>query len=232
MKLSHLVVGLFCSVTSLSALAHPHDAELKHGWTELPLARQTYCYEQQDFWNGEQGIKNLACKAAYIKGKEVSPDNPAYPFQQRNEFSALVKDYENFEAVKAVVKDGTLCAAGDSRKAGMDVVSADWHREPLAKNEDGTFAFRFKATATHDPSFWQIFVSKAGYDSAKKALAWADLEKIGEFRDVKPDDHGVYHLKVSYPKDRTGSAVIYTRWQRMDPAGEGFYNCSDVTLLR
>lgn len=230
MKLPYLLAGLICSVTTLPTLAHPPKADPMHGWTAQPLARQTYCYDQQDFWNGEQGIKNPACKAAYIKSKEVSPDNPAYPFQQRNEFSALVKDYENLDAVKAVIKDGTLCAAGDPRKAGMDVVSKDWHREPLAKQEDGTFAVQFKATATHDPSFWQIFVSKPGYDAAKTALAWGDLEKIGEFRDIKPDPQGVYHLKVSYPKDRHGPAVIYTRWQRIDPAGEGFYNCSDVTL--
>lgn len=32
------------------------------------------------------------------------------------------------------------------------------------------------------------------------------------------------------PADRSGDAILYTRWQRNDVVGEGFYNCSDITL--
>ena len=37
-------------------------------------------------------------------------------------------------------------------------------------------------------------------------------------------------MQVTFPTDRSGDAILYTRWQRIDVAGEGFYNCSDITL--
>ena len=39
-------------------------------------------------------------------------------------------------------------------------------------------------------------------------------------------------MKVTIPQDRVGDAILYTRWQRNDVVGEGFYNCSDITIVR
>ncbi|MFM2666652.1 carbohydrate-binding protein [Vibrio mediterranei] len=37
-------------------------------------------------------------------------------------------------------------------------------------------------------------------------------------------------MNVDIPSDRSGDAILFTRWQRIDTAGEGFYNCSDITI--
>ena len=39
-----------------------------------------------------------------------------------------------------------------------------------------------------------------------------------------------YVFDVAIPDGRTGNAVLYTRWQRTDAAGEGFYSCSAITI--
>lgn len=38
-------------------------------------------------------------------------------------------------------------------------------------------------------------------------------------------------MMIPFPTDRSGEATLYTRWQREDIAGEGFYNCSDINIL-
>lgn len=37
-------------------------------------------------------------------------------------------------------------------------------------------------------------------------------------------------MPVTIPNDRVGDATLLVRWQRIDPVGEGFYNCSDITI--
>ncbi|MCV5901510.1 lytic polysaccharide monooxygenase, partial [Escherichia coli] len=63
-----------------------------------------------------------------------------------------------------------------------------------------------------------------------KPLTWSDLELIDTAGDVYVDAEKRYRIHVTFPADRSGDAVLYTRWQRIDVAGEGFYNCSDITL--
>ncbi|MCG6282520.1 lytic polysaccharide monooxygenase, partial [Vibrio diabolicus] len=48
--------------------------------------------------------------------------------------------------------------------------------------------------------------------------------------DIFVDEQKRYRMKVTFPADRSGDAILYTRWQRIDVVGEGFYNCSDITL--
>ncbi len=46
-----------------------------------------------------------------------------------------------------------------------------------------------------------------------------------------PAQAGYYELDVPLPANRSGKAVLYTRWQRVDVVGEGFYNCSDINFV-
>lgn len=56
------------------------------------------------------------------------------------------------------------------------------------------------------------------------------MELLKRF-DIASGDSSVRHtVNVTIPEDRTGTAVIFTRWQRIDAVGEGFYNCSDVNI--
>ncbi|TQO83037.1 Spindolin [Vibrio cholerae] len=191
-----------------------------HGWVEFPSARQNTCYLDGGFW--DNAIPNQACQAAY----DVSG---AFPFVQRNEISANVQKYRDMAAVKAVVKDGELCSAGDKAKAGLNVPSAHWQKTGITLDANGQIEVVFHAATPHNPSYWQFYLSKATYDHTKP-LTWDDLALVGSSDDVAAGSDKKYRFKVTLPQDRSGDAILYTRWQRVDAGGEGFYNCSDITF--
>ncbi|WP_269082404.1 lytic polysaccharide monooxygenase [Thalassomonas viridans] len=95
---------------------------------------------------------------------------------------------------------------------------------------------RFRATTPHNPSFWQFYLTRPGFDPESQVISWADLERVQEHGDIEvtkdSDGKSYYHMAVHIPPERSGRAVLYTRWQRNDIAGEGFYNCSDIEIKR
>lgn len=202
------------AIAMLSALPTAVNA---HGWTEFPSARQNTCFEQGGIWSGTP--PNAACAQA----KDISGP---YPFVQRNEFSKNVTDYNNISEVKAAIPDGTLCYANDPQKKGMGTPHTAWTRTELTP---GTFEFVFNATATHNPSFWEFYLTKPEADLSK-ALAWDDLDLIQTEDNVPADSNNKYRINVTIPSNRSGDAILFVRWQRIDAAGEGFYNCSDITI--
>nr|WP_086941160.1 lytic polysaccharide monooxygenase [Thaumasiovibrio occultus] len=207
---------LALAATSLYFLIPAMDAQA-HGWSEFPEARQSICYEQGGLWSGSP--PNAACAQA----KDISGQ---YPFIQRSEFAINISDYNNMDAVRAAVPDGTLCYANDKQKAGMGAPHTGWTRTEVSA---GTFEYIFNAVAPHNPSFWQFYLTKPNADLSK-ALAWSDVELIQENGDV-PVVNGKYRIDVTIPTDRQGDAILFVRWQRDDAAGEGFYNCSDITIV-
>ena len=191
-----------------------------HGWVEFPSARQNTCYLDGGFWTDE--IPNQACQAAFDQ-------SGAYPFVQRSEVAANVANYRDMEHVKAVVRDGELCSAGDSAKKGLNIPSPNWQRTNVNLDENNQIELVFFGHAPHNPSYWEFYLSKPTYD-ASKPLNWDDIELIDTAGNVFVDAEKRYRMKVTFPADRSGDAILYTRWQRIDVAGEGFYNCSDITL--
>ena len=196
-----------------------------HGYVDYPKARQQICKDDGGYWwpADGSGIPNSACRAAYQQ-------SGGYMLTQHHEFSANVADYRNMAAVQAVVSDGSLCAGGDSRKSGMDIPSPHWQRTSINLAQSNEITLRFRATTPHNPSYWQIYLSKPGFDSASETLSWNQLQLIHQQNDVNAEA-GYYNLNVQLPADRSGPAVLYTRWQRVDVVGEGFYNCSDIELV-
>jgi predicted carbohydrate-binding protein with CBM5 and CBM33 domain len=196
-----------------------------HGYVDYPKARQQICKDDGGYWwpADGSGIPNSACRAAYQQ-------SGGYMLTQHHEFSANVADYRNMAAVQAVVTDGSLCAGGDSRKSGMDIPSTDWQRTSINLTQSNEITLRFRATTPHNPSFWQIYISKPGFDSARETLSWNQLQLIHQQNDVSAEA-GYYNLNVQLAADRNGPALLYTRWQRVDVVGEGFYNCSDIELV-
>ncbi|MEF1172941.1 lytic polysaccharide monooxygenase [Vibrio sinaloensis] len=191
-----------------------------HGWVEFPNARQNICYEDGGFWTNE--IPNSACQAAFN-------ESGAYPFVQRSEVAANVPNYRDMAHVKAIVPDGQLCSAGDAAKKGLSIPSTHWQRTNVNPDENNQIELVFFGKAPHNPSYWEFYLTKPGYDETQP-LTWDDLELIDTAGDVPVDAEKRYRMKVTFPADRTGDAILYTRWQRIDVAGEGFYNCSDITL--
>lgn len=196
-----------------------------HGYVDYPKARQQMCKDDGGYWwpADGSGIANLACRSAYQK-------SGGYALTQHHEYSTNVPDYGNMTAVKAGIKDGLLCAGGDQRKAGMDLPSPHWQSTLIDVKTTPTLKVRFRATTPHNPSFWQFYLSNPDYDSATTALNWDKLTLIHQQNDVLAQS-GYYEIDVPLPKSRNGKAILYTRWQRQDVVGEGFYNCSDLQLI-
>ena len=212
------VISPLIAATTLAAISSFNVSA--HGWVEYPNARQNICYEDGGFWTNE--IPNLACQAAYDM-------SGAYPFVQRSETAANVPNYRDMAHVQAIVPDGQLCSAGDGAKKGLSIASPHWQRTNVALDENNQIDFVFFGKAPHNPSYWEFYLTKPNHDFSKP-LTWADLDLIDTAGDIAVDAEKRYRMKVTFPADRSGDAILYTRWQRIDVAGEGFYNCSDITL--
>ncbi len=203
---------------------------IAHGFLENPKARQAICKADGGYWWPADGsaIPNLACRAAFTEAGHVQ-------FVQDVEFSANTIDFTNIEAVQQSVPDGSLCAAGDPAKRGMDLPSAHWQRTEVIPNTNGDILVRFLASTPHNPSFWQFYLTKPGFDSTTQVLTWHDLELVSEHGNldfsIDANNQRYYEMTVTIPPARSGDAILYTRWQRDDAGGEGFYNCSDITIV-
>lgn len=195
-----------------------------HGYVISPAARQVICADDGGYWAAQDGsqIPNEACRNAFLR-------SGTYPFVQKNELATLIPapDYNDLEKVKVKVADGLICSGGDSQKSGLDIPSAAWQKTTLEAGQ--VVRMELKGTAPHMPSFLQVFLTNPGFNSATDTLSWADLRKIHD-QDLH-FENGIFSFDVVLPNDAQGSgAILVTRWQRIDPQGEGFYNCSDVSF--
>lgn len=220
-KVPFALIGLASACISSNALAH--------GFMDFPKARQSICEAQGGYWWPDDGsnIPNLGCRAAFLESGYVQ-------FTQEHEFSVNTANYNSQAAVEANIPNGSLCAAGDKQKRGMDLPSSEWQKTVVTPNSDGQLQVRWLATTPHNPSFWKFYLTKPSFNSATDVLTWQDLELVSEFGNVDfvkdPDGKRYYNMTINIPKDRSGDAILYTRWQRIDVVGEGFYNCSDIQI--
>lgn len=218
--------------------------EQRHGYSGEPVARQRLCNIQNHIWypaNGA-GIPDVMCRKAYTYMKEQRGD-PTYQFVQDNEYSANAGIYYNdLEFVQRRIVPNLLCSAGSKRKAGMSL-SGKWQTNKIDYNKKGSnFTIEYCATAAHDPSFWQVFVTKPSFDVSAQELTWSDLDLIWESHNVKLISASVPNcgsskiyqlLNVPLPLNipKAQPFIYYIRWQRIDSAGEGFYNCVDMEYI-
>jgi chitin-binding protein len=197
-----------------------------HGSPGSPVSRALKCFTDGGFhWPADgSGIPNAACRQAFLQSGTI-------PFTDWPANSMNIADFNNPAAVRAAIPDGLLCSAGKPARAGQDVVSPDWYRTPIAP-ENGKIELDYVLTQGHLPSFFEFYLSKPSY-RGDRPLTWNDLELVQTVTDPARYHlpNGGYRLPVTIPQDRKGDAVIYTRWQRMDGAGEGFYACSDITII-
>ncbi|QDH68019.1 lytic polysaccharide monooxygenase [Pseudomonas azotoformans] len=208
---------------------------MAHGAVDKPIARQVYCKTLPDFWSGSPSDNGCAA---------LSAKSGQYPGQQWNEVAHLIKapGYNDPEIVKREVPDGQLCSAADSKKDGLNIVSDDWHRTDVTPS-NGMMDVRIIGTAPHVPSFVKVFLTKPGFDPTQSPLTWNDLTLIhseqfsvaqtnwGNDPPTISGASGYFKFPVPIPSTQTGKATLFVQWQRIDPAGEGFYNCSDINLI-
>ncbi|MCK7068165.1 lytic polysaccharide monooxygenase [Enterobacter bugandensis] len=193
-----------------------------HGAMENPKARQWECHTQGGHWNPAT-MKSAACKAAL----DASPSKQA-AFDNWNGFTGFATAPHTVDM--SDVKDGMLCSGSNTGYAGFNLPRADWTKTTLQPDSQGKVGMTYYYTAKHSPSFIEFYINKKNVDPTKKALGWNDVELLKRFDIASGDSSDRHTVNVTIPEDRTGTAVIFTRWQRIDPVGEGFYNCSDVNI--
>ncbi|KAF2073666.1 hypothetical protein CYY_005016 [Polysphondylium violaceum] len=214
------------------------------------MSRQIKCTTSPSFsiWWPEDGtgIANLACRAAYqhVATKTGSADAARYQFVQKNEYSVLIPNYAaGYSALTAAVPD-SLCSAhavnnavqfGD--KSGMSIPN-NWLLNTITVPSTSTASkdvvFEFCATAAHNPSFWEFYVTNSGFNIQTSNLTWSDLTLIHSTGDNLPvtntnancEASKAYKIPITLPARYQG-ATLLVRWQRVDPVGECFINCSD-----
>lgn len=208
---------------------------MAHGAVDTPVARQVYCRALPDFWSGSPS--DAGCAA-------LSKVSKQYPGQQWNEVAHLIRQpgYNDPEIVKREVPDGKLCSAADSKKDGLNIVSDQWHRTDVTPT-NGMMDVRIIGTAPHVPSFAKVFLTNPGFDPTRSPLTWNDLTLIhtqpfqiaqtdwGNDPPIIAGATGYFKFAVPIPSGQTGKATLFVQWQRIDPAGEGFYNCSDINIV-
>ena len=215
-----------------------------HGAVDTPIARQVKCQKDGGYWASQDGssIKDKGCKGAALVFP--SPALWAYQFQQWNEVAHLIAapGYNNPSIVEAEIPDGKLCSAGDDKKAGLNRVSSDWF-QTVVTPVNGMMTVRIIGTAPHVPSFAKVFLTKPGFDPTQSPLTWKDLTLIhteqltvaqtnwGTNPPAIPGASGFFEFQVPVPSGQGGNAILFIQWQRIDPAGEGFYNCSDINIV-
>lgn len=132
------------------------------------------------------------------------------------------------------VPDGQLASGGrvdpnspdyPRTYAGLDQVSSAW--PTTAVTAGATIEVDFLATAAHDPSAWDVWMTTPDWDPSTP-LTWAEMEFLGRPQPVLAVGHYTFDLAI--PTDRIGHHVIWIAWHRDDPVGEVFFSTSDVDV--
>lgn len=199
-----------------------------HGAMIDPPARQTMCHIKG------YPIQGM-CLEAINKGSEGRTD----PIDTWHEFVGFAQGDHGFEEAKKAVKDGFLCS-GSKRGFGFNIPSDKWQTTLIKPDAHGNVTMRYGYTTAHKDSWTEFYITKKGFDTTKNAITWNDIELLANIpatvnavpiKGIKPAQvNEVEDFKIEIPADRSGRAVIFTRWQRNDAGNEGFYNCSDVMI--
>ena len=190
----------------------------------------------------------LQVRVAGPNGHAPAPWNESYYTwnQDSNTFPAYAD--ANF-SYRSAVPDGTIANAGFNdgvqgslNFSGLNNASPNWQQTAVAAG--ASVPLHWLATATHNPSHFLVYLTRAGINADTRVLAWADLELLGSWAvgsATKPvatstranPVGGVipsYDWTVPIPADRSGHVALLVIWQRDDPAGEAFFSVQDFAV--
>jgi predicted carbohydrate-binding protein with CBM5 and CBM33 domain len=148
------------------------------------------------------------------------------------------------------VADGAISNAGVNDGvgswmdfSGLNTPSANWAMTNVDAGSD--YAMTWLASATHDPSYFEVYLTVDGFDVATEVMGWDDLEYMGRWSLTdelypvtlgsapNPADAGnvvTYNWTMPIPEDRSGHVAAVVVWQRQDPAGESFFATVDLNV--
>ncbi|MAJ47759.1 MAG: hypothetical protein CBC35_10920 [Planctomycetes bacterium TMED75] len=201
----------FTGVATLSLLATT-AAVIGHGSLSYPPSRIYIAWQD----GPEAPISDAVADAIAIGGTQ-----PLYDWNELVAFHPGTADYQRTIDYSQSIPDGQLASAGNPKYAGFDQVRDDW---PSTVVESGPFEFVLSATTPHDPKVMRAFITTADWNPMQP-LNWAQMEELQLGPITLVDQE--YRFNTILP-ERTGKQAVYVIWQRLDPAGEGFYSIADV----
>jgi len=136
---------------------------------------------------------------------------------------APAEDYDQFDVPFAqLIPDGRLASANNPRFAAFDAVSDLWPTTPVAA---GPLEVTIHASTPHNPLKMYAFLTTPDHQWGHEPLNWAEMQPIPVGPVTLTGNE--YRFTVTLPP-RAGRHSLYVIWQRIDPAGEGFYMLADV----
>lgn len=206
----HLKKAVFAGLATAAVVAAPLQV-LAHGTMELPASRVLTCYNE-----GAEQPKSGACRAA----RAVGGSQQFYDWNGVRQGSAAGNH-------RAFVADGELCSGGSASFRGLDLARLDWPQTSIVPTASGDYTFVWRASARHATQYFKYYITRDDWDPAVP-LRWSDLEEFASVSGAQAvDEGGRYRMKVQLPRNKKGSHIIYSIWQRGD-SPEAFYACADV----
>jgi predicted carbohydrate-binding protein with CBM5 and CBM33 domain len=153
--------------------------------------------------------------------------------------------YSNYVADGALANAGTNDGTNGSLNfSGLNIASPGWTPTPATAGKP--LAMRFLATAPHDPSYFDVWLTKQGFNPTTTAMGWGDVQYLGRWsvgdagkpvtttpNVPSPIDGSpmlAYDWTIPVPSDRSGREALLAVWQRVDPAGESFWAVQDLNV--
>ncbi|PJE97044.1 cellulose-binding protein [Streptomyces carminius] len=206
------LVLLFAGLLAL--IPWSNNTASAHGAIVNPGFRAYMCHER---WGGDHLNPNMAQEDPMCAQAWQANPNTMW------NWNGLYKNNVggNF---RAAAPDGQLCSGGNAesgRYRSLDAVGA-WKTTDVNTN----FRMELYDQASHGADFFQVYVTKQGFDATRQPLTWGNLELVKTTGRYAPAQN--ISFDVSAP-GRSGRHIVYTIWQasHMDQV---YFLCSDVNF--
>ncbi|KAB8166350.1 cellulose-binding protein [Streptomyces sp. 3MP-14] len=200
------LIALFLSPWAQSASAHGSIVE--------PAGRAYGCWDRwgDDHMNPAMEQEDPMCYQAF----------QANPNTMWNWMSLFQENLAGNWQSK--ISNGNLCSAGDAQgglASSLDNVGP-WTTTDVGSN----FNVHLYDTASHGADFFEVYVTKQGFNPETDALGWDDLELVETTGSYPPASD--IEFSVSAP-GRSGHHIVYTIWQASH-LDQTYFICSDVNF--
>jgi predicted carbohydrate-binding protein with CBM5 and CBM33 domain len=191
-----------------------NDSASAHGSMVDPASRAYSCWDRwgDDHMNPAMEQEDPMCWQAF-------QENPNTMWNWMSLFQEnLAGDWQS------AISNGNLCSAGDAQ-SGL-ASSLDTPGEWTTTDVSSNFSMHLYDTASHGADFFEVYVTKQGFNPATDALGWDDLELVETTGSYAPAQDITFD--VSAP-GRSGHHIVYTIWQASH-LDQTYFICSDVNF--
>ncbi|WP_062214827.1 lytic polysaccharide monooxygenase [Streptomyces sp. NBRC 109706] len=187
-----------------------------HGSIVDPASRNYSCFDRwgSDHLNPDMAQEDPMCWQAW-------QDNPNAMWNWNGLYRENVGGNH-----QGAIPNGTLCSGGNTEGGRYDSLDAvgPWKTTDISSSSN--FTVELYDQASHGADYFQVYVTRQGFDPATQSLGWGNLELVETTGSYAPSQN--ISFDVSAP-GRTGHHVVFTIWQASH-LDQSYYLCSDVNF--